>query len=398
MDTRNRNLWAYSVANAVSRFGSQYQFYAVTTITYALTGSPLATAIQMAISGLPSVLLAHWAGTVADRYNPRWVTMAASLVQAVLTLGYLLAHDVAAILLLNFLVASANVFTVSARAALLPQMVDRGHLLQANARLATINGGVQLFAPALAGTLVTLASPTWAFLFNSFSFLFPAVAMLLITPVEGPEHQPAPSGESGWVTARAFLRRQPGLMWLVITYEIYILGMWAVNAIFYPYAEEILHGGAAALGYSVSAYFGAYLLTGMALERWGNQLRNPRLLYVGYLLGTVVWAGYIFTRSVWVAVALSAVDGLIYTLAETLFDTRIQEEAPAGERGRIYAVMRAGDETVSVCGQVAGGALASYGSILGGFAWSSGITAVLLVGVIAPRWKSHTARAESVAR
>ena len=108
MDTPSRNLWTYSLANAVSRFGDQYQFYAVTTLTYATTRSPLATALQMAISGLPVVLWARWAGPLADRYDPRRITFLVTLVQAVLTLGFLLAEGVPAILLLNFLVASVG--------------------------------------------------------------------------------------------------------------------------------------------------------------------------------------------------------------------------------------------------------------------------------------------------
>lgn len=386
MNKVDRNLWAYSAANAISGFGDQYQFYAVTALTYALTRSPLMTAVQMAISGLPMVLLARWAGPVADRHDPRQTTIVVTLAEAVLTLGYLLAHNVSSILLLKFAIASVSVFAIPARAALLPQMVGRERLMKANARLASINGGVQLVAPALAGTLLAFTGPTWAFLFNSFSFLFPAVAMLLIRPVEELDRQtssPRSAGAAAW----AFLRQRPDLMLLVLTYEVYTLGMWAINAIFYPYAVEVLHAGTAVLGWSVSAYFGAYLITGLALEHWGNRLRGPRLLYVGYLLGTMVWAGYALTHSVWVAIALSAVDGLVFTFATTVFDTRIQEEAPAPERGTIYAVLRAGTSAATITGEVGGGALATWSSILGGIIWSSGITAALLLGVILPGWR-----------
>jgi DHA3 family macrolide efflux protein-like MFS transporter len=392
VDTRTRNLWTYSLANAVSRFGDQYQFYAVMTLTYAITRSPIITALQMAISGLPVVLLARWTGPLADRYDPRRITFIVALVQAVLTLGYLLAKGVHAIMFLNFLVASAGVFAIPARAALLPQMVGRENLMKANARLASVNGGVLLIAPALAGTLITITGPTWAFLFNSLSFLFPAVAMLFIKPMESEVHRSSPPASgSVWSIAWEFLRQRPDLLLLVVTYEIYTLGMWAVNAIFYPYAVEVLHGGAAALGWSVSAYYGAYLLTGIVMERWGNRLRNPRFLYVGYLVGTAIWAGYTLTKSIWVAVALSAFDGLIFTFATTQFDTRVQEEAPPSDRGRIYAVMQAADRAVTTTGVVSGGALATYGSILGGIGWSSGLTAAILVGVIAPRWNSKPA-------
>lgn len=53
--------------------------------------------------------------------------------------------------------------------------------------------------------------------------------------------------------------------------------------------------------------------------------------------------------------------------------------------------MRAADRSVTIAGVVSGGALATYGSILGGIGWSSGLTAAILAGVIAPRWNRKPA-------
>ncbi|HYG60356.1 MAG TPA: MFS transporter, partial [Symbiobacteriaceae bacterium] len=114
----SRNLWIYASANAVSRFGSQFQFLAITALTYAITKSPMATAVQMAATGLPFVLLARWAGVPADRYDPRRVVIAMSLVQAFLTLGYLLSSHVAWFTFLSFLVSTASVFMLPARRTL----------------------------------------------------------------------------------------------------------------------------------------------------------------------------------------------------------------------------------------------------------------------------------------
>lgn len=382
--TSIRNLWLFSVSDALSRFGGQFQFFAVITLIYTTTGSPLLTALQMTTGSLPIILLARRAGAVADRYDPRKVITTATSAQAVLTLAYLLADNVWTYLALNLVVTGVGVFSMTARSALMPQMVGRERLLQANARMATVRGAIQLLAPGLAGSLVVLTGPKVAFLFNAVSYLAPALAMLWILPVERVERKAKPAGtapvkDAAW----AFLKSRPDLIVILLAFGAYEIGMWAVNALFVPYAGEALHGGADVVGWATSFYFGAGLLTGLLLERFGHLLKNPRLLYAAYFFGALVWAGYLITGSIPVALVLSAFDGIVYTYAWTLFETRIQEEAPPEARGRVFGLARAGDEICSITGQVGGGLVATYGGVLTGMGGFTGLTVVLLGMIMA---------------
>ena len=373
-----RSLWIYAFGNGVSRFGGQFQFIALSTLTYALTGSALATAVQMAITGLPFILLARWTGIPADRFDPRRVVTVASLVQALLTLGYLLSDHLAWIVTLNFLVASATAFLIPARRALVPQMVGKEYLLKANARLASISGVVELTSPIVAGYLVARTAPSTAFLFNAASFLVPALAMYLVDLAE-PVRVKAAATASAFQSTAAFLRRSRGMTALLAAYGGYMLGMWSVNAIFFPYTFDVLKGDSNVVGWSISAYFGAYSLTGFVLERWGERMRHSRWLFGAFLAGAVVWVGYAFTSSIPIAILLSAFDGIVYTYATTLFETRVQEEAPPESRGRIFGVIRGYDELSTVTGQLMGGALATYTGVLPGIRLSAGLT----VGIVA---------------
>ncbi|HYG59257.1 MAG TPA: MFS transporter, partial [Symbiobacteriaceae bacterium] len=219
------------------------------------------------------------------------------------------------------------------------------------------------------------------FLFNAASFLVPAGAMLLVRlvePVAHTRHVSAPALASTW----AFLRDTRGMAALLAGYGGYMLGMWSVNTIFFPYTYDVLQAGTDVVGWSISAYFGAFTVTGFVLERWGRHLRNPRLLFGAYLGGALVWAGYAFTRSVPLAILLSAFDGIVYTYAVTLFETRIQEDAPPETRGRIFGVIHAYDEVCTVSGKLLGGALAGTAGILPGIRLSAGLTAGLVALVM----------------
>lgn len=384
-----RNLRIYAITNAVSRFGNQFQFFAVTGLTYAITGSTLLTAIQMAATGLPYILLARLAGTVADKLDPRRVTTVALLLQAFLTLGYLLSNSVYFFLVLNLLVSSCGVFIVAAKGALIPQMVGREGIFAANARLAAFNGGAQLLAPVICGVIIMHINPAWAFLFNAASYLAPAVGMLYVRAVEAEEKATA-TAVDGLRGAWRFVLGSPVFLTALLLYGAYTLGMWSVNTLFYPYCLDILGKGMDLMGWNVSAYFGAFLITGYTLERFGKHLRSPKLLPAGFLAGAVIWSGYTFTRSPLMSVLLSSFDGIVYTYTVTRLDTWIQEEAPRGQRGRVSALVRAWEEVATVVGQVGGGAVASVTGILGGMRWSSGISfslvlLILLIGRLTNR-------------
>ncbi len=381
--TSNRNLWIYALTRAISAFGSQFQFFAVTSLTYSITGSPLITAMQMAASGAPYILLARWAGPVADRFDPRKVTAIALLLQAVVTLGYLLSKEVALFIVLNFLVNSCGVFIIAAKGALVPQMVGKEQVFAANARLASVNGASQLLAPIVAGYMVMRMQPSSVFLFNSFSYLFPAVGMYFIRQVE--VRKLAAKGKNSLSEAWVFVRHHPSLLTALGLYGAYTLGMWSVNALFYPYCSDILGRGADIMGWNVSSYFGAFLVTGFVLERWGKFFKSPKLLPIGFLAGACVWLGYTITRSPLMSIILSGFDGIVYTYTVTRLDTWIQQDAPPELRGRVSALAQAWDAVATISGQLGGGAIATSLGILSGMRWSSAATLGLVTLILLSR-------------
>jgi MFS family permease len=379
-----RNLFIVTLSDGLSRFGDHFQMLGLVSLTYGLTGSPLATAAQMAVGMLPGILFARWTGRLADRRSARLIVGLANGLTALLTLLYILLQSVPLILALNFVRSTVMTFARPAYARLMPELVGREGLLQANARRQTVIGVIELVGPVTAGWIVDRLGERWGFGFNALSFLVPALAMLLVRPVEKvapTDGQPAYGG-----SAFAFLRGRPSLLLLVLANGAFMIGMFTINSIFYPYTIEVLHGGAKALGAMVSAYFGATLLAGLIMERWGHRLRRPGLELWAYAAGGIVWLGYPLTASIPVAVGISVLDGLVYTGTGTIFETRVQAEAPPEAIGRVYAVAKAVDQGGSVLGCLVGGLAATFWSVRGGFFVGIGLTLGLLAGLAL--WRS----------
>lgn len=375
---RVKNLWLYGAGIAAARSGAQFKFLAVTSVTYALTGSPLLTALQMAVNSIPFILLARVVGPIIDRHDPKKISAVAYMAQAGLSLLFLLTRDVYHIILLNLLVASIGVFHVVARSKLLPQIVGKENIFQANARLATINGAALLLAPAAAGSLLTFIGVFWSLAIYSLSLLVAGLAVCFVTRMEemtvSQDTKVSPSLSPVW----DFLRAKPERLVLIGLFVSYTVGMWAVSGTFYPYCSDVLAAGPEVMGWSISTYFGAYLITGVALERWGKPLSNVLLLPFGYILGALTWGAYTLTKSIPLVLVLSALDGVFYTFTLTRMDIWVQEEAPAEVRGRVTAVVRAWEESAIVSGQLGGGAIASMIGVLGGMRVAAFGTAVLV--------------------
>ncbi|MDF2626636.1 MAG: major facilitator superfamily 1 [Symbiobacteriaceae bacterium] len=377
-DRVQRNLWMITLAAGISRFGDHFQTLAVTTLTYALTGSPMAAALQMAMGGIPFVLWSRWTGRAADRFDNQKLFALANLLRFLLTLLYIPTNDPTTILALNFAGSSVAAFAAPARARLLRQLVGKENLMKANARQSTITGTVELVGPIVAGAFLVHSAPGWAFLVNALSYLAPALAMAFVHQVESLEPAAAEAGaraDGPW----AILKARPDILLLLLGNAAFQLGMWAINALFYPFVADVLHRGADVLGWSISAYFGASLLVGPVMERWGHKLRRNGLMFLGFGFASLVWLGYTFAYNVPLMLALSVFDGIVFTLASVLFNTRVQEEAPGHALGRVFAAATAWQETACFVGMLGGGWLATAWGILPGMRFFAVLTLVLLL-------------------
>ena len=81
---RYRNFGSYFVGNAASASGTWFQNLAASILVFRLTHSPFLLGVLNFANFVPVLVLAPWAGSVADRYDRRQVLLTTQLVSAAL--------------------------------------------------------------------------------------------------------------------------------------------------------------------------------------------------------------------------------------------------------------------------------------------------------------------------
>jgi len=173
-----RRLWA---AQTVSRFGSQISQLALPLVAVlSLRSSAFRVSLLGAVEMLPFLLFALPAGAWVDRVARRPVLIGADLGRAValgtLPLAAAIGHvTYVQLCVVGFVAGTLTVcFDVSYQ-SYLPALVDREHLVDANAKLELSNSGSQIAGPGLAGLLVQWLTAPYAIAGDAASFVWSAI-------------------------------------------------------------------------------------------------------------------------------------------------------------------------------------------------------------------------------
>src|SRR5580693_2249868 len=169
---------------------------------YAVTGSTLASALTMASSFAPQVLLGAVAGVFADRWDRKRTMIVADLLLAAGLLPLLLVRDAAQVWIVfavMFAEGAIQQFFSPAEQAMVPRLVPDTELVAANAVSGQVSNVARLAGSALGGILAAAGGIIAVAVVDAGSFVAPA-ALLVFVRARGRTGGPGSSG--GPVRAR----------------------------------------------------------------------------------------------------------------------------------------------------------------------------------------------------
>jgi MFS family permease len=249
-----RNYRLYATGGFVSNVGTWMQRVAQDWLVLQLSGhSGVALGITTGLQFLPMLVLAPFAGTVADRFSKRKVLMLtqASMAAVGAVLGLLDITGVVQVwhvFLLALLLGIGAAVDAPARQSFVIEMVGRDDLQNAVAlNSASFNLG-RVIGPALAGFLIVFVGTGPVFLINAASFGAVIFALKKMRPSELASVPRAERGKGQVMEGIRYVRRRPDLLMVMIV--VFFVGTFGLNFQMTSalMATQVFHKGAGEYG------------------------------------------------------------------------------------------------------------------------------------------------------
>lgn len=370
-----RTFRAVWIASLVSNFGAMIQSVGAAWMMTSLTNSSEMVALIQTSTVLPFMLLALWAGAVADNLDRRKVMLAAQsfmlAISAMLTVfaaqGWLTPW---LLLSFTFLIGCGLAVSGPAWQASVGDIVTRPQLPAAVSLNAMGFNIARTAGPAVGGAIVAAVGGSGAFLFNTLSYIALIVVLLRWRKPPTPRLLPRESLLMAMGAGLRYVSMSPNLRIVIVRATAFGLCASALSAMMPLVARDIVKGGPLTYGMLLGAFGVGAVLGGLAtgwLRRHLSTEMIMRLVSLALATGTAVTA-----TSPWLALTIVAlmIAGASWVLTLSTINITIQLASPR------WVVARA----VSVYQMTAFGGMAIGAWTLGIIADHHGVATSLLIG------------------
>ncbi|HQV68890.1 MAG TPA: MFS transporter [Thermoflexales bacterium] len=391
----NKNFALFWVCMLISQVGDYLQITTQGWLALEMSNSAFAVSLVAASGTIPQLLFVIIGGIAADRYPKKLFLKALAITQLLISaaLSVLVIFNWANVLtvfVFTFLLGTCAALWQPVYLSCIPQMVPQKRL--ANAMGLSLTGlyTARALGPIIAGLSISALGMRNTYLFNTVSFIFPLVALLLIELPDIRSNKQSstvkPSDATILLVVKDFVLFP---LWVLnLSISLLILPVFALLPIF---ARDVLHVGATGLGLLMGACGIGQLLGAMATTLTGGMNSSRYGLYqiMGYIvLGLQL---VFFSLSTWLTFSIIAL--MIFNFLHGLLSPRVnaivQLYAPPLSRGKIQSLFLFVFGLVPV-GQILIGWIANLinpqrATLL----FSSGFTLLTLsILIFAPRFRS----------
>jgi MFS family permease len=182
---REPNFRYYWLSRLIDQAGTTMAGIALSFAVLEVSGSATALGTVLAAYSIPMVVFLLAGGVLADRFGRTLVIQATNVASGLsaLTMAALVITGTAEIWHLAALAAvngTATAAGMPAMAGVLPQLVPREQLKQANLVLAVPENALMVIGPAVGGLLVVTIGPGWALAVDGITYLLATLALTLV--------------------------------------------------------------------------------------------------------------------------------------------------------------------------------------------------------------------------
>ena len=374
---RNRPFLLLWLSQVATQVGAQMVLFGLTVIVLKATNLSSAVSALLLAFLVPAVLLSAVAGVYVDRFDRRWVLIVTNVVRAVVLVGlYFSGANIPVLLLLILVLSTATVFFTPAEAAMIPFLVPRTQLINANGLFTlTLNGAFALGYAFLGPLITTLSGPENVIIIVAILYAVAAVFCFTLPsdppPPRAKESPLVAVAETGRAVGGVFDQLREGIAYirgnLQVSWSLFYLGIaggliGVIGVLGPSFAEKTLGLDPEDLVVVVLP-LGLGIVTGsLVLNSYGRLVPRRRaieggLIALGILLVLLSIAGPIsqflqglntatgvvdlssVTSLVAVVIVVGFLAGMAYAVVAISAQTQLQEDIPEDVRGRVFGVL-----------------------------------------------------------
>ena len=339
--------WAilFLASQNISLFGSSVTGLAIIWhVTLEKSSGSWMTLVILAAM-LPQLFISPWGGVWADRYNRKYLIMAAdggiALATLLLAGAYMAGYESMGLLLGVCAIRSFGSGIQSpAVNAVIPQLVPEAHLTRFNGINQSVNAAMQLLAPAVGGFVLAAFGLQWAFMLDVATAVF-AIVLLRFAPISKIIKERKKS--SAWQEMKEgfhYAWREPLLRHLIVCYGAAFI-LITPAAFLTPIMLERNFGKDVWLLTLHEIFWTGGTLFGGAYIAWKGAFKNNvRVIAASLVCFGVTFALLGVAKTFPMYLAFMAASGLVlpfFTTAETVL---IQKRVEPTMMGRVFSLLQ----------------------------------------------------------
>jgi len=331
----------YFIGNMVMILGLQMQKVAVGWEIYERTHSAIHLGYVGLVQYLPQLLLFVISGHVTDRYNRKFVLMAALAFNALAAVGLAVNSSKGGSLFFLYAcllaAGAAKAFWMPARAAFLPRIVPMEIFSNAvtwntsGFEIATMTG------PALGGLLIaTFDSPTLVYAVNAIAGIVYIALISRVTYKHENQNNHTISLRS--LSAGFQFVRKSNTVLSAMLLDMFGVMLGGATALMPIYAKDILHVGATGLGWLMAAPAVGACTMAILQAHHGPMKRAGRVVLfavAGFGAATIIFG---ISQTFWLSLAMLVLLGACDNISVVIRVTLVQVMTPDEMRGRVSAI------------------------------------------------------------
>lgn len=379
-----RALW---IAVLVGNIGTWIHDVAAAWVMAETTGSAFMVAAVQAATTLPMVLLAIFAGTLADIVDRRRYLIAAQswMLLVASTLAIVAHFDALTpwlLVTLTFALGVGAAMAMPAQQAITPELVPRPMLAPAVALGSLSMNIARSIGPALGGLILARWNVSVAFAINAISFLGIIIFLLRWKRTPTATYLPAEHFGSALRAGLRYATHASTLQAVLIKSGMFFVFASAFTALLPIVVKQDLGAGAGTYGILLGCIGAGAILGALTLPRLRARVAPDRIVLIASIAYAAAMVALALLRNIYGLYALSVVAGFAWISILSSFHIAAQTSLPGWVRARalsLYIVVFSGGLAV---GSLGWGAVAEHWSAsIALLAAASGAVVAALVGL-----------------